>query len=399
MLGRLECAAEPRLLYFKAYCHAITSSIHPEPLTGRTGTEEALSCLQAANAQPWMPLDSESYRVLFSLADLTPSRIYYPEDLRALQRILWDDKVMPTSQSGNFRPIVENILQQCAALHRFHLDSGVAPIYERQGDSHLQERALSRMQDFQPASHISAIPCPPDTHYQPRDLHKIAGCRDTHEAATLVWQWSRNIAVCPDLPTRLQEWPLIQGFLDDFEVRLLSSLINFEPASNWGSLFRLCQQTQGEKEKVKLMFMFGIMAFGGQIDMTLIRTLIAVAVMDEFREMKLPNCAEFIRFRRSQVPTIQLLAQYIRPHRAPYPEDERTLISITMHSKQRRKLELAQRKFEDVSPSSSQYLQTIISSPKQAESFELFDVSNDANDLFGERYPCTVQLFARILVF
>ena len=349
MLGRLECAAEPRLLYFKAYCHAITSSVHADPLTGRTGTEEALSCLQAANAQPWMPLDSESYRVLSSLADLTPSRIYYPENLRALQRTIWDDKVMPASQSGSFRPIVEDILQQCAALHRFHLDSGGPPVSERQGDPHLHERALWREQAFQPAADRSALPCPPDTHYEPRDLHKIAGCKDTYEAAVLVARWSRNIPVCPDLPTRLQEWPLIQGFIHDFEVHLLSSLINFEPASNWGSLFRLCQQTQGEQDKMKLMFMFGIMAFGGQIDMTLIRTLIAVAVMEEFRELKLPQCAEFVRFRRSQVPTIELISQYIRPHRAPYPEDERALISITIHSKQRRKLELAQKKFEEVS--------------------------------------------------
>lgn len=303
-----------------------------------------------------MPLDAESYRMLFSLADLTPSRIYYPENLRALQRIIWDDKVMPASQSGRFRPVVEDILQQCASLHRFHLDSGAAPVYERQGDAHLHERALSRVQAFKPATYISALPWPPDTHYEPRDLHKIAGCKDTHEAAVLVSRWSRNIAVCPDLPTRLQEWPLIQGFIEDFEVHLLSSLINFEPASNWGSLFRLCQQTQGEQDKMKLLFLFGIMAFGGQIDMTLIRTLIAVAVMDEFRELELPQCAEFVRFRRSQVPTVELLAQYIWPHRAPYPEDERALISITMHSKQRRKLELAQRKFEEVSRSSNQHL-------------------------------------------
>ena len=296
-----------------------------------------------------MPLDPESYRMLFSLADLTPSRIYYPEDLRALQRIIWDDKVMPTTQSGSFRPIVEDILQQCAALHRFHLDSGAAPVYERQGDSHLHERALSRVQTFQAATNLRTVPFPPDTHYEPRDLHKIAGCKDTHEIVILISQWSRNIAICLDLPTRLQEWPLIQGFIDDFEVHLLSSLINFEPASNWGSLFRMCQQTQGEQDKMKLIFLFGIIAFGGQMDMTLMRTLIAVTVIDEFRELKLPQCAEFVRFRRSQVPTIELLAQYIRPHCAPYPEDERALISITMHSKQRRKLELAQRKFEEVS--------------------------------------------------
>lgn len=49
-LGRLECASDPRLTYFKAYCHSITSSVMPDPLTGRTGTEEAMHCLEAGNA-------------------------------------------------------------------------------------------------------------------------------------------------------------------------------------------------------------------------------------------------------------------------------------------------------------------------------------------------------------
>lgn len=349
LLGRLECAAEPRLLYFKAYCHAITASVQPDPLTGRTGTEEALSCLQAANAQPWAPLDPESYRILFSIADLTPPRIYYPENLKALQRILWDEKIMPASQSCSFRPIVEDILRQCAALHRFHLDSGTEPAYKRHGDCHLHSRGLSRAQAFQPAQHRCAEPSPSDSHYVPRDFSKIAGCKDTYEAAVLVWQWSRNIGVSLDLSARLQEWPLIQGYLYDFDVHLLSGLINFQPAPNWGSLFLLCQQTQGEQDKAKLMFMFGIVAFGGQMDMSLIRSLISIAVMDESRKLQLPQCGEFVRFRRNQVPTMEVLAQYIRPYRIPYPEDERALLAITMHSKQRRKLELAQRKYEEVS--------------------------------------------------
>lgn len=141
---------------------------------------------------------------------------------------------------------------------------------------------------------------------------------------------------------------MIQGYTHDFEVHLLSSLINFEPAASWGSLFRVCQQAQGERDKSKLMFLFATMAFGGQIDMALLRSLIAIAVMDEALDLQVPQGPEFIRFRRHQVPNVEMLSQYIRPHRLSYPEDERALISVTMHSKQRRRLELAQQKFEEV---------------------------------------------------
>jgi hypothetical protein len=52
ILGRLHCPPEPRLLYNKAQLHAYTSFVIPDHLTGRTGTEEALHCLQSSSSQP-----------------------------------------------------------------------------------------------------------------------------------------------------------------------------------------------------------------------------------------------------------------------------------------------------------------------------------------------------------
>ena len=355
LLGRLECAPEPRLIYFKIYCHAITSSVHPDPLTAKTGTEEALACLQAANAQPWAPLDPEAYRILLLLADLTPPRVYYPENLKVLQRVHWDDKIMPAAQSGMFRPLVEDILEQCSVLHRFHLSSGAAPIYKRQSDPQLHSRALLRAQDFQPLEYHSSRLPRLDVHYIPRDSIRMTRCSDAYEAALLTWKWSSDIHVNFDLSTRMQEWPLIQGYTHLLETNLLSNLINLDPASNWGSLFRFCQQAQSQNDRARFTFLFGTMAFGGHIDMTLIRALIAVAILDASKDLHLPQGTEFIRYRRDQIPTVDFLAQYIKPHMIPYPADERALIAITMHSKQRRKLELRQRQHEEV----SQYLHSL----------------------------------------
>ncbi|TVY94359.1 hypothetical protein LAWI1_G000351 [Lachnellula willkommii] len=71
-LGRLDCPAEPRLLYFKALCHAYTSFILPDSLTGRTGTEEALHCLAgdlAGILQSWPKIGGykgEAEKILLS---------------------------------------------------------------------------------------------------------------------------------------------------------------------------------------------------------------------------------------------------------------------------------------------------------------------------------------------
>ena len=112
VLGRLECPPEPRLIYFKAYCHAVTSFVLPDPLTGRTGVDEAIHCLQAGNAQPWAPLDRpEDYRILVTISELTPQRRYYPEELKVIQRVCWREDLSTTVQHDRFRSLV------CSNLH------------------------------------------------------------------------------------------------------------------------------------------------------------------------------------------------------------------------------------------------------------------------------------------
>ncbi len=113
IFGCLECASEPRLVYFKAYCHAITSSVMPDPLTGRTGTNQAIHSLQAGNTCPRAPLDEEFYQTLSSMAQLTPRRDYYPEKLKVFQKVSRNEKMTLAIQHDGFSGIVANIMQQC----------------------------------------------------------------------------------------------------------------------------------------------------------------------------------------------------------------------------------------------------------------------------------------------
>lgn len=85
VLKRLDCPAEPRLLYLKAMYHAYTSFVLPDPLTGRTRTEEALYCLKSGYCQPWTPVTPKPYRGLQLIARLTPRREYYPKDMKVIQ--------------------------------------------------------------------------------------------------------------------------------------------------------------------------------------------------------------------------------------------------------------------------------------------------------------------------
>ena len=342
VLGRLECASEPRLIYFKAYCHAATAFILPDPLTGRTGTDEAIHCLQSGNAQPWAPVDDVSYAFLSKIADFTPQRVYYPQDLRVLQKVVWKDHLLCAVQHDEFRPIVRGILQQCRLLHRFHLGSAEPPADDQGGDEHLLARARSRRNRFRALQHNQTSPTARDRLYIARDSAKNSGSRNAYESASLIKRWSHRIRVSQDLSAVLQEWPLIQGFESEFELYLLADLINVNLASNWGSLFALCQRASKTQDQFRIMFLFATMSFNPLVDMTIMRTLIAVAIVEDFQTLQLPRHPSFSHFRRGQVPNADILSRLVRPYCTPYPGDERDLFSVPMQGKQRRRLETAQ---------------------------------------------------------
>ena len=352
VLGRLECASEPRLIYFKAYCHAVTAFVLPDPLTGRTGTDEAIYCLQSGNAQPWAPVDGVSYDLLTAIAELTPQRVYYPEKLKVLQKVTWKDDMLSTTQHDGFQPLIKDIIQQCRDLHQFHLGSAKPPDDNWGSDEHLLERAQTRRDAFRAFQHKVNAPMISDRSYVARDCTRSSGSKNAYESASLIKDWSSRIRVPRDLSALLQEWPLIQGFTSDFELYLLADLINVNLAANWGSLITLCQNASEASDKFKLMFLFGTISFDARNDMTLVRTLIAVAIMEEFQTLQLPCHASFTHFRKGQVPNMDYLSQSMKPFRTPYPEDERALLPVAMHNKQRRKLEKAQLKHEQQSEDS-----------------------------------------------
>ena len=350
-LGRVECAAEPRLIYFKAYCHAVTSFLLPDPLTGRTGTDEALHSLQAGNAQPWAPVDQESYRILYSIAELTPQRQYYPEKLKALQKVKGSDTLMPAIQHEQFRSIVESIIQQCKVLCQFHLGSNKPQPSNRTSDDHLGLRAMARNQAYRAGQHKTENSTGSVEVYTARDCGKPRRCQNVFEVASLVKRWSGRLDVCNDLAAILREWPTIQGYDHTFEHYLFADLINIDLASCWGSLVRLCLGAS-EVDRFKFMFLFATIAFDAEANMTLVRSLIAMAVMDRFKDIQLPQSSEFRHFQGVQIPTVDFLMQLTKPFRLPYPGDERSLISVPMHPKQRRKLETAELRHEEQSEQS-----------------------------------------------
>lgn len=98
----------------------MTSLVLPDALTGRTGTEEALTILSSGVAQPWQPLEKPHLAILKSLISLTPKRTYYPdESIRTLKTERWKAYLTPSIQHEDFMPVVNGILARSERLGRF----------------------------------------------------------------------------------------------------------------------------------------------------------------------------------------------------------------------------------------------------------------------------------------
>ncbi len=81
-LGRLVDNGSLISKLFKSYLHAVTAHCLTDKLTGRTGTEEALSILASPSVGSFISLDQMEVDMLALLAQLTPRRQYYPRHLR-----------------------------------------------------------------------------------------------------------------------------------------------------------------------------------------------------------------------------------------------------------------------------------------------------------------------------
>lgn len=341
-LNCLDCPVEPRFVYLKALFHASTSGILADPLTGRTGVEEALACLKSGYSQPWSPVDSKTWEVLSAIANFTPLREYYPPALKKMQKVHWDPELTTLAQHDDFYPMIKSIYQQSEMLRTFypHLEKPDFPT--SRGSSHLQNRARLRNHCFHRA----------DLIIDPSNKAKAAIYSAQHrepiylmrskvlQAVTLLRQWPQKLPVLHDLMRMLQSWPIIQGFSQPFDKVLLHDILNLDLAANWGSLFVHCQHASGVKDKYRLMFFFSCLSFNSTVDMSVITTLIAFSIIEEFKQLIPPQWSIYTLFQDGEVPSVGMLMKLMDCCRYPYSGDERSTFQFSLAYKTRKELEL-----------------------------------------------------------
>ncbi|KAF7676522.1 hypothetical protein GT037_006027 [Alternaria burnsii] len=316
VLGRIDCAPEPRLLYMKALLHAYTSHAIADPLTRRTGTEEALYLLQTGTYQPWNPLLPDEIATLHRIAELSPKRGYYPPNARYMETVLWEPKCTIHMQDDRYATVVATILRRSANLSRFFLDREVQEIIKLEPDiTHLAARAVGRSN-----LQIGKKNGNQDVPYSARDSRRASQDRlNVLEVSKLLLNWESTCSLDTTLTALLHDAPVLGGYDKYYRKCLLTDHLAVDIKAEWGALAQKSLQCSVE-DRSSLMFLLGTIAFSSDADLNLLRVLVSFAMIPEIRAIKAPSHAAYFHFRADGAPPASYLISLMERARMPFSE-------------------------------------------------------------------------------
>ncbi|KAK3984329.1 hypothetical protein QBC44DRAFT_388524 [Cladorrhinum sp. PSN332] len=341
-LGRIDCAAEPRLVYTKALLHAFTSFGIPDPLTGRTGLEEALQWLRSGVCHPWTVLGRET-SILSQIATLTPPREYYPADQKKMKTDHWNGQLTAHIQHPLFRPLVDTILSVSQELQNFTPETtpqpGTEPM-EHLGDAWLNHRALQRRQLYE-------RDCVVDDGTSEQSQDRVYSARDRPSPAddlySRVLEITHLIRTRPqtfgtphNLATILSQGNIIGGYESVYDKVSLSDRMQTDIRKNWGSLVQYCRSGRSQYD---LMFLFANLTIRETVDDCLLKALAAFVIFEDLQALSVPLWSSYFNFRQDSSPNSEDLVKLILPCRVQPPKHDFEAFGMLISAKQRRKLQ------------------------------------------------------------
>jgi hypothetical protein len=300
---------------YKIYLHAVTSFYLPDPLTLRTGTEEALYELHTASTWSFRELCDDDVHMLKLIRALTPERCFAPQHLRYMQTVTWN-KLPSLSQHEEFFEAVQRL---------FKFSDNFALFYETKDPqsqdwevsnvaSELIERAairngVFRTQDFGGAKASRRK----DLEYTSRDSPS-ENFQKVSAVAQQVDRWSTSLDIFPNLFGQFKSWGEMKGHDNDgLELNYHNSwLVDSALHDRWCSLYAACTTAVKDRDKYNLMFMLSTFVYapaldnGHPIDLRLVWTLLAFATVPRFREIPIPQFAHY-DLQRGEAPAKNIL--------------------------------------------------------------------------------------------
>lgn len=144
-LGMLRDRGELQSKLFLAYLQALTSYVLPDPLTGHTGTEEAMNILKSESVRSSPTLSPQNVALLELIAKITPPRRL---DNKVVEGVTWNSRLTFQAQHGGFYEEVQFLIAEAQKRKFLYEDSSPAPEISHVVDADLLKRDNIRSSTF-----------------------------------------------------------------------------------------------------------------------------------------------------------------------------------------------------------------------------------------------------------
>ncbi|EWC47772.1 hypothetical protein DRE_02972 [Drechslerella stenobrocha 248] len=276
--------------YTRIYLHCVTSGILADPLTGRTGIDEALDLLRNAASYSFQELTGPEASILDKVACLTPSRNFYPEHLRNMQTVCWADNVPTWVQHDELHPAVQAIFEDWNRRQFLAIGSECQKI-TKIGTPDLLERARNNNSVFR-----CGDPCAVDRR-SAVTLHTLRHQVTDREAqtqdisrASFGWHEKQDLDI--NFTSGLMAKSSLPGYDGLSRLRYGPEWFGVAPSDRWCTLYELCRRATVQ-DRFGLLFIFSAFVYQGLADRPFLKSLLAIATSGSFTSLPIPHHRRF----------------------------------------------------------------------------------------------------------
>ena len=275
-LGRLTSNASLQSKLYQCYLHALTSHCLPDPLLGRTGTEEALCILRSAACRSFQKLEANEARLLQLIGQLSPVRgWFYSSRQGSVARVNWP--CLPAlSQHHDFVRTAHSLFNHARELEAVYNSLRWQPpffcgdVYQY----HIQlllDRAAYRNNsyypsDLQTSEQLSSLG---DVEYRSRDVSDPRISQSEHVAFRTSWSiWNAQPSLdhtLPELWDLMSSWGSLSPAGRGISLRYSRYWLKFNVERDWFTIYNLCRKSEDQNDRnlrIKLSFSLSAAAYG-----------------------------------------------------------------------------------------------------------------------------------------
>ena len=301
LLGRLVDNGDLQGKLFLAHLHGLTSFCLPDPLTRNTGTEQCLSMLDSAALRSFGQLEERNVDTLLKIADLTPSRSFYPANEQVMQTVTFSPDTSFMSQHNSLFKAVQTFFRQAEESGIFFPNTTSSSRSVRAIDELLLERDIirsstARVSGSGAEDHSTAY----DKAYKGRYLDQgTARILNAYALSAMVYKDVQTRHFTASIPQFLL-WStsvdarIVHG--SDREIKPAS--LTYDPQlvasglniSQWLALHKIIKsKDSGEPNKFDFMIWLATMAASKGVDLSILQIIALIYTAKGVRDVVIPT--------------------------------------------------------------------------------------------------------------